>query len=130
MGYNNGTDRRATRGFPEEEGKGVNRVSSYEMMVIFYPEATDEERQGFQTKLEETITAKGGHLTNLELWGKRSFAYEMKHRTEGYYMLVHFDLPRKEVKAVHSLCLFDPRVLRFKVFRLDLPKVAPSGGTE
>jgi small subunit ribosomal protein S6 len=108
----------------------VTRTSSYELMVIMYPDISDEDRQAFQSKLEQEITSNGGHLTNLEVWGKRTLAYEIQHRTEGYYLLVHFDMPRKAVKAVHQACLLDPRVLRHKVFRLDLPRVAPAGGSD
>jgi small subunit ribosomal protein S6 len=100
------------------------------MMLILYPDISDENRQAFQTKLEDEVTSQGGHLTNLELWGKRTLAYEIKDRTDGYYILVHFDLPRKSIKAICTACSLDPRVLRQKVFRLDLARVAPTGGSE
>lgn len=108
----------------------MDRVASYEMMVILYPDISEEDRQSFQRKFEEEVTSRAGHLTNLELWGKRTLAYEIMHRTEGYYVLIHFDLPRREIRHIDALCRLDPRVMRHKVFRLDLPRVTSAGGTE
>ena len=62
----------------------------YEVMAIF--EATTEPGiiQGVLDRALETIRSNGGNPGAIDRWGKRSFAYEVNHKREGYYVVVEF----------------------------------------
>ena len=39
-------------------------------------------------KVEELIVTNGGEIVEIQRWGNRRFAYEIKHKRQGYY--IHF----------------------------------------
>ena len=66
----------------------------------------------------EVLTKGSGTVNRVEKWGKRRLAYELNHRTEGYYVL--FDVtsdvaPMDELDR--TLRLADD-VLRHKIVRI------------
>lgn len=62
--------------------------------------------------VEKVITDLGGSITNIEKWGRKIFAYQIKRRTEGFYALVKFNLaPENISKFRGKLRLYEP-VLR------------------
>src|ERR1035438_5865851 len=62
----------------------------YEGMAIF--EATTEPAviQGVLDRALEVIRTTGGAPGAIDRWGKRTFAYEVNHKREGYYVVVEF----------------------------------------
>ena len=62
----------------------------YEVMAIF--EATTEPTiiQGVLDQALEVIRTTGGNPGAIDRWGKRTFAYEVNHKREGYYVVVEF----------------------------------------
>ena len=62
----------------------------YEVMAIF--EATTEPTviQGVLDRALEVIRSTGGNPGAIDRWGKRTFAYEVNHKREGYYVVVEF----------------------------------------
>ena len=60
----------------------------YEVMAIF--EATTEPTviQGVLDQALEVIRTTGGNPGAIDRWGKRTFAYEVNHKREGYYVVV------------------------------------------
>ena len=62
----------------------------YEVMVIF--EATTEPTviQGVVDRALEVIRTTGGNPGAIDRWGRRTFAYEVNHKREGYYVVVEF----------------------------------------
>jgi small subunit ribosomal protein S6 len=106
-------------------------VRPYEVMVIFDTGAEPPAIQAVVERVLETVQATGGTPGAVDRWGRRPFAYEVKHRREGYYVLVGF---AGEVRTVHELdrllSLAD-EVLRHKVVRLPEkagPRAAAGGG--
>jgi small subunit ribosomal protein S6 len=66
----------------------------------------------------ELLTKGEGRVNRVEKWGKRRLAYELNHRTEGYYVL--FDVtsdPAPMDELDRTLRLADD-VLRHKIVRL------------
>jgi len=62
----------------------------YEVMAIF--EATTEPTliQGVLDQALEVIRTTGGTPGAIDRWGKRTLAYEVNHKREGYYVVVEF----------------------------------------
>ena len=71
----------------------------YEVMVIFDASADPSAIQGVVDRILETIRSTGGTPGTVDRWGRRPFAYEVKHRREGYYVLIEFTSETPTVRA-------------------------------
>jgi len=87
------------------------------MMVILKGEIPEEEIGLFRQKLEGWIEEKRGNILNVEVWGRRGLAYAIGPHTEGYYLLVYFDLPPSQVKSLEKALRLEETLIRFKIFK-------------
>src|SRR5262245_10679290 len=62
-------------------------VRAYELMVIFDGDLEEGAFEANVNKVTEAITAEGGTVQSTDKWGKRRFAYEIAHKTEGWYVV-------------------------------------------
>ncbi len=60
----------------------------YEVMVIFDTGADEAAVNGVLDRALEALRAKGGIPGRVERWGRRTFAYEVQHKREGYYVVI------------------------------------------
>ena len=90
----------------------------YEVMVIYDAELEESAVRAAVEQSREQLKAKGAELGPVDFWGKRRFAYRLKHRWEGYYVVLQ---ARAEPAAMdelgRTLSLTD-EVLRHKVLRI------------
>jgi small subunit ribosomal protein S6 len=90
----------------------------YEVMVIFDVGAEPPAIQAVVDRLLESIRGNDGVPGHVDRWGRRPFAYEVKHRREGYYVVVELSGGPKTVAEIDRLLTLADEVLRFKVIRL------------
>lgn len=90
----------------------------YEVMVIFDAGLEEGAIRAVLDRAVETIRAKGGNPGRVDLWGKRRFAYKLKHRTEGYYVVLEAVAPPAAMAELDRMLLLTDEVLRHKVIRL------------
>ena len=90
----------------------------YEVMAIF--EATTEPTviQGVLDQALDVIRTTGGNPGAIDRWGKRTFAYEVNHKREGYYVVVEFTGEPETVAALDRMLGLADEVVRHKVVRL------------
>lgn len=90
----------------------------YETMIIFDTEVEDTAINAVLNRALDLVRTSGGHPGAVDRWGKRSFAYEMKKKREGYYVVAEFTAePAASAELDRFLRLAD-EVLRFKIVRL------------
>jgi small subunit ribosomal protein S6 len=65
-------------------------MRAYELMVIFDGGLDDSTIQRFLNRMTETIESHGAILAKTDKWGRRKFAYEINHKTEGFYVVLEF----------------------------------------
>src|SRR5574337_1016223 len=66
----------------------VKRVSQYEVIIILDPALTED---GVETEIggvRDVVAKKGGELLEVQKWGKKRLAYEVKKRRDGQYVLI------------------------------------------
>jgi small subunit ribosomal protein S6 len=95
----------------------------YEVMVIFDSSTEPPAIQAMVDRALDTMRANGGTPGTIERWGKRTFAYEVKHRRDGYYLLFECTVTPETVAELDRLLSLADEVLRHKVIRL--PDKAP-----
>jgi small subunit ribosomal protein S6 len=92
-------------------------VRPYEVMVIFDVGLEDGDINGSLDRITALVRDRGGNPGRAERWGRRSFAYELKHRSEGYYVLIEFTADPALVAELDRMLTLDDNVLRHKVLR-------------
>jgi small subunit ribosomal protein S6 len=90
----------------------------YEVMIIFDVGAEPPAIQAVVDRALETIRSSDGTPGAVDRWGRRPFAYEVKHRREGYYVLVEFSGEVRTVDTLDRMLTLADEVLRHKVIRL------------
>lgn len=74
-------------------------MKKYETIFILSPSFDDETVKANIEKFKGVIENGGGTVENVDFWGKRKLAYEIKKVNEGYYTLVNFtanpELPKE-----------------------------------
>ncbi|MGP3533601.1 30S ribosomal protein S6 [Microbacterium sp. RD1] len=91
----------------------------YELMVIFDPEV--DERQ-VAPKLDgflKVITTDGGTIDNVDIWGRRRLAYEIKKKTEGIYAVVNFTATSAATQELDRQLKLNEQIMRTKVLRAE-----------
>lgn len=100
----------------------------YEVMVIFDTGVEPPVIQAVVDRLLETIRGAEGTPGTVDRWGRRPFAYEVKHRREGYYVLVEFAGTNRTVADLDRMLGLADEVIRHKVIRIP-DKVARRAAT-
>jgi len=58
-------------------------MRQYELMVILDPELDDRTVQPSLERFLKVVTTDGGSVDNVDIWGRRRLAYEIKKKSEG-----------------------------------------------
>jgi small subunit ribosomal protein S6 len=99
----------------------------YEMMVILSDTLEDEGADNLVERVQELITDAGGTVNQTDFWGRRPFAYEIDHRTSGYYVVFDFDLPPEARGEIERQLKINDDVVRLKTIRPDTRVRRPAG---
>ena len=65
-------------------------MKKYEVIYILDTAVGEEKIKELVEKFSAFISSKGT-IENTEEWGNRKLAYEIKKKTEGYYVVVNFE---------------------------------------
>jgi len=90
----------------------------YEVMVIFDADLDEETIRSSVTRSTQLIEGKGAQLGPVDFWGKRRFAYELKHRWEGYYVVLQAKAEPAAMDELHRTLSLADEVLRHKILRI------------
>ncbi|MBO9703927.1 MULTISPECIES: 30S ribosomal protein S6 [Arthrobacter] len=96
----------------------------YELMVIFDPEVEDRAVEPSLQKFLNVITTDGGTVDNVDIWGRRRLAYEIKKKSEGIYAVVNFTAAPATAQELDRQLGLNETVLRTKIIRPEDQKVS------
>lgn len=110
----------------------------YEVMIIFDAGLEEEQIRAVTDRATDVLQSRGGRLGRVDRWGRRRFAYELKHRTEGFYVLVEASSEPEAMAEMDRVLSLADEVVRHKVIRLPdgvagrgpRPVPAPPDGSE
>ena len=89
----------------------------YEVMLILDPSLEDKDAKAAVDRFMTIITNHGGKVTGIDHWGKRRFAYEIRHLEEGYYTVVDLEATPETVDELSRVLFLADNVIRHKVIR-------------
>ena len=94
-------------------------MRTYELMVILDPEIDERTLAPSLDKFLTVITKGGGTIDNIDIWGKRRLAYDIKKRSEGYYAVVNMTTTPANAQELDRQLTLSESVLRTKLLRPD-----------
>ena len=93
-------------------------MNSYETIFIIDAALEEDAIKALQEKFTNLI-ASNGSVESVDEWGKRRLAYEIKDRTEGYYVLVNFSSDSEFPKELDRQYRITDGILRTIIIRKD-----------
>ena len=88
-----------------------NRV--YESAVLINAALDDEAIKNLVTKIRDNIAANGGEIIEVEDWGRKRLAYQVKKSKIGYYTIFRFNAPSDIVPKLERNYQLDENILRY-----------------
>ena len=89
----------------------------YEIVVIFDASLEESVIRDITDRIVDHVRTRGGSSGRVDRWGRRPFAYELKHRTEGYYVFIEVVAEPEVVAEVDRMLTLSDEVLRHRVLR-------------
>jgi small subunit ribosomal protein S6 len=92
-------------------------MRDYEVMVILDPSLEERTIEPSLDKYLNVIRTDGGTVENVDVWGRRRLAYEVKKNAEGIYAVITLKAEPATVKEFDRQLTLNESVLRTKVLR-------------
>lgn len=94
-------------------------MSKYEIMYIVNASLEDAAFQEVSNNLHAIITNNNGEVTNVDDWGVREFAYEIKHMNKGHYVVIKATCDAAAIKEFDRLARINSNVVRHMIIAED-----------
>lgn len=96
-------------------------------MIILEAELEESVVQGVINRVSDMVAADGGSVPTQDKWGKRRFAYEIDHKTEGFYVVLEIVTDDKDLDEVDRFLRLADETIRHKIIRLPDQEAARRG---
>ena len=94
-------------------------MREYELMVILDPSIDERTVAPQMEKYLEQVTANGGSVEKVDIWGKRRLAYDILKRSEGIYVVINMTTTPEIALESNRLMTLNESILRTKLLRPD-----------
>ena len=92
-------------------------MRQYELMVILDPETEERTVDKTMDKFLTVVKSDGGTVDNVDIWGRRRLAFEIKKKAEGIYAVVNFTAEPATAKELDRQLGLNESVMRTKLMR-------------
>ena len=93
-------------------------MDTYEAMLIVIPELDEEQVENTISRFQTIIGRTGGEVRDVNHWGRRKLAYEIEHRTDGYYVVMEFTTGERTLGELKRIVRVSDDVLRHMIVKL------------
>jgi small subunit ribosomal protein S6 len=100
-------------------------VTPYEVLLLLDPELPEERQEEIVKRTNDLVERSGGKWESADLWGRRKLAYEIDHKAEGVYHLLHFEAEPETLAEVSRVLRITDGVMRHMAVRQ--PTTRPTG---
>jgi small subunit ribosomal protein S6 len=105
-----------------DQEREVRSVRSYEIIFILDPALADDGVDAAVTTAKGVFAKAGGEVVEVQKWGKKRLAYDIKKRREGHYVYFRAQAPGKAVAELERhLKIADP-VLKYLTVLTQTPR--------
>ena len=95
----------------------VKRV--YETTFIVNASLDDHQIDAVIEKVKDLITKNGGEIREFVKWGRKRFAYPIKKKNNGFYVVIEFSAPGDVIAKLERHYFLDENILRYLSLVLD-----------
>ena len=92
-------------------------MRQYELMVILDHELDERTVAPSLDKFLAVVAKDGGTIDNIDIWGRRRLAYEIKKKAEGIYAVVSMSAEPATAQELDRQLGLNESVLRTKLLR-------------
>ncbi len=89
----------------------------YEMMFVVAPIPEEEARNAIVDKVLNRMKTQGAEILNVDRWGMRKLAYEVKKFSEGDYTVVVFKAEPPTISQFDDFLKVTPQIIRHQILR-------------
>ena len=94
-------------------------MKAYELLFFVAPTIDEENRIATMKRIETTIAESNGVIDNVDEWGKRHLAYEVKHQNEGYYVVIDFEADPSQIAELDRIIKIHEEIIRHIIVKQD-----------
>lgn len=91
----------------------------YETITIMDPDLSEDGRAPVLERIQDVIAKEGGTLVEIDHWGNRKLAYEIRKKTRGYYARIDYCGSGAVVDEMERFFKIDDRVIKYMTVLLD-----------
>ncbi len=95
-----------------------NGVRPYEVMIIIDADLDEETIRAAVERWLQLIESQGAERGLVDFWGKRRLAYEIKRKSEGYYVVLQARAEPPAMDELHRVLSLADEVIRHIVLRI------------
>ena len=103
-------------------------MRKYESIFILDPDLEEEQTLSAIEKAKGIIAQTNGEILKVEDWGKRKLAYEVRKKSKGHYILIHFSGSPALLSELERNFRVMDAVIKFQSVRLDERQASSSEG--
>jgi small subunit ribosomal protein S6 len=92
-------------------------VSEYEILLLLDPDLDDARQEEIVARARELVERSGGSWDLQDNWGRRKLAYEIDHKADGVYHLLHFTCDAATLDEISRVLRIHDGVLRHMATR-------------
>ncbi len=92
-------------------------MNKYEVLYIISADEAEEKREELIKKFASFVESKGGVVNGIDKWGMKKLAYEINFKSEGFYVLMNFELAGEEVDYLKKIMTINESVVRLQIVR-------------
>jgi len=97
-------------------------VRSYEVIFILDPALGDDGVEAAATAAKAVLAKAGGEVLEIQKWGKKRLAYDIKKRREGHYVYFRAQAPGPAVAELERHLKIAEPVLKFITVLVQAPR--------
>lgn len=90
----------------------------YESAILINAALDDEAIKNLIERIKETITTNGGEILEIDDWGRKRLAYQVKKSKIGYYVIFRFNSQPDIVPKLERYYQLDETILRYLTISL------------
>jgi small subunit ribosomal protein S6 len=94
-------------------------MRQYELMIILDPDLEERTISPSLDKFLGVVSKDGGTIDNVDIWGRRRLAYDIKKKSEGIYAVIKMTAESATAKELDRQLGLNESVMRTKLLRLD-----------
>lgn len=98
-------------------------MKNYELMVALKPLLPDDVRKALHKEFLKLVTDLGGEVVDIDVWGKRYLAYDIKGHNEGYYIVYNFKITADKIAEMKRQFELKQEVLRYIIVEVKHPEL-------